>query len=280
MPITDYKITDIERDAVSVEKQRPDVMDPDADITKAWFDTYPDKIRAEHDSLIDYLGTMSTSFASSAAAATANKGSMTGFVPLGAIVELSMINGNTSANPTLSIDGVTHTITGMPTVAQVQANSVQIYRLVKTGASALTYTYIPDYVTEYGTRVSGYKYKIYASGVGNIDGNTYTPTITAASGTITTSSATASYIKIGRKVFVELNIIITTAGTGIGYLIATLPFQASNNIGCAGVETNYVLAIMASITAGESVIRISKYDATTIIGNTKDVRISFAYTTA
>lgn len=52
---------------------------------------------------------------------------------------------------------------------------------------------------------------------------TYTPTVTAGSGTFTTVSATGSSKTIGKTVFFHLAIIITTVGTASGQIIATLP---------------------------------------------------------
>lgn len=278
MPITDYKVTDIERDAVRMEG-KADPLNGTLAQNQAEFDEYPELVRDNLDGLCDYLATMSISYGSSAAAATANKGAMTGFVPLGAIIELSMTNGNTSANPTLSIDGVTHTITGMPTVAQVQANSTQIYRLVKTGATALTYTTVPDYIIEYGTRASGFKYKYYASGFGNIDGDTYTPTITSSVGTITSSSSACSWSKIGKRVFVDVRILINTAGTGTGYLKVTMPSTAIHTVGCGGVlnEGFSTFGYIDSATNG-GILFIGKYDSTSTIANGNSIYTQVSYT--
>jgi hypothetical protein len=54
----------------------------------------------------------------------------------------------------------------------------------------------------------------------------YTPTITAGTGTITTSSATGRYKQVGKTVRLQITITITTAGTGASNLIATLPVNA------------------------------------------------------
>lgn len=58
----------------------------------------------------------------------------------------------------------------------------------------------------------------------------YTPTVTAQSGTITTSSATGRYKQDGKTIIVQLDITITTAGTGSFGLIATLPVTAAANV--------------------------------------------------
>jgi hypothetical protein len=51
----------------------------------------------------------------------------------------------------------------------------------------------------------------------------YTPSITPGSGAITTVSATGRYCQIGKIIFVEMVITITTNGTGAGYILASLP---------------------------------------------------------
>jgi hypothetical protein len=55
---------------------------------------------------------------------------------------------------------------------------------------------------------------------------TYTPTVTASSGTLTTVTATGNYTKIGRQVTVNVSVTLTNAGTGSGALLVTLPFTA------------------------------------------------------
>lgn len=64
---------------------------------------------------------------------------------------------------------------------------------------------------------------------------TYTPTVTSSGGTITTVSATGRYRQIGKTVHLEIYVTITTAGTGIAQLKATLPINAAafNYVGIA-----------------------------------------------
>lgn len=58
--------------------------------------------------------------------------------------------------------------------------------------------------------------------------STYSPTVTSAIGTITTVGAVAARSKtIGKTVFVEADVTITTAGTGAGNLQVTLPTAAA-----------------------------------------------------
>lgn len=62
--------------------------------------------------------------------------------------------------------------------------------------------------------------------------STYTPTITSQTGTITTSSAGGRYKQLGKTVILQIDITITTVGTGAGSVIATLPFTAAANNYC------------------------------------------------
>jgi len=68
---------------------------------------------------------------------------------------------------------------------------------------------------------------------------TWTPTITAGSGTFTTVSAVGTYVKVGRIVHVFLTVTITTNGTAAVNVVATLPFTAASTSAVAvGRENN------------------------------------------
>jgi len=67
---------------------------------------------------------------------------------------------------------------------------------------------------------------------------TFTPAISAGAGSITASSATGSYTKIGNRVFYEVVLTITTNGTGATSLIFTLPFTAAQQHTPVGVNTS------------------------------------------
>lgn len=74
----------------------------------------------------------------------------------------------------------------------------------------------------------------------------YTPVITAGAGAFTTVSATGRYRKIGKLVFIQLTITITTNGSAAGGVLATLPFASVN---VAGVE--HILAGRAAAVSGK-----------------------------
>jgi len=63
-----------------------------------------------------------------------------------------------------------------------------------------------------------------ANNLDDYEEGVFTPTISASSGAITTSSASGTYTRVGRMVNATYDIIITTNGTGAGTLNATLPF--------------------------------------------------------
>jgi hypothetical protein len=65
---------------------------------------------------------------------------------------------------------------------------------------------------------------------------TYTPTVTAGSGTITAYTASGRYIKQGKHIHVQILVSISNNGTGAGLIQVTLPFAVANNsqapVGC------------------------------------------------
>lgn len=92
---------------------------------------------------------------------------------------------------------------------------------------------------------------------------TYTPSISSQSGTFTTVSATGRSKTIGKTVFVQIAVTVTTIGTAAGYISATLPTAAATNIyALAGVETTTGKGCRSIITSGSSATLITFYDNT------------------
>jgi hypothetical protein len=56
----------------------------------------------------------------------------------------------------------------------------------------------------------------------------YTPTILATSGTITSTTAKGQYLQIGKMMFVMIDVEITNAGSGAGGLNVSIPVSAVN----------------------------------------------------
>lgn len=70
---------------------------------------------------------------------------------------------------------------------------------------------------------------------------TWTPTVTAAAGAITSYTAQGSYTKIGNLVCATVIINITNKGTGLGALIASLPIApAVISVSGSSLETAVV----------------------------------------
>lgn len=85
-------------------------------------------------------------------------------------------------------------------------------------------------------------------------------TLAAQSGTLTTASATMRYKKIGKTVFYNINVSITTNGTGAGYLIVGgFPWTAAVSAAIAGYNGAGVSLVGAH--SGTSA-NLFKYDGT------------------
>lgn len=90
----------------------------------------------------------------------------------------------------------------------------------------------------------------------NLAWTSYTPTVTSASGTLTSASATGRYKQLGKTIFLEVDATVTTAGTGAGGLRVTLPF-ASANFNFTGAAYEYGV----SATSGAAIIRFAQSTA-------------------
>lgn len=164
MPLTSYVISDVERDAVSVALQN-DILTGTADQNKLVFDGYPELIRTNLDGLAGHLENITFYHEVTVSASTnAKTPAITAFVPIGAVIELVFTSGNTAAAPTISIDGVTHTISSLPTTAKLSDSANQTYRVQKTGANTLAFIQYPDYICEYGVESGGTRYEKWAGG--------------------------------------------------------------------------------------------------------------------
>ena len=107
----------------------------------------------------------------------------------------------------------------------------------------------------------------------------YTPTFTASSGTFTTISGSAKYIKIGKQVTVMFLITMTTVGTATGSILMTLPFTSNSNTAGAGRDTNGVGCTTYTVIGGTT-LSVVKYDATSMILNGRTIRGSLTYSVA
>ena len=106
----------------------------------------------------------------------------------------------------------------------------------------------------------------------------YAPVISPSTGAFTTASALGRYRLIGKTTFLSLNILITTNGTGAGFINVSLPNTAGAYCVLAGREINVVGFMQQLIlTPGQSIGAILKYDNTYPGGNGYRIIISGVY---
>lgn len=112
--------------------------------------------------------------------------------------------------------------------------------------------------------------------------NTWTPTVTSSSGTITSYTLVgANYTKIGRVVHINFAVTITNAGTGAGSLDVTLPFTngavIANGTGRENALTGYQL--QSRVNASSATMNIQTYANGTAIATNAQIRVSMTYFT-
>lgn len=111
----------------------------------------------------------------------------------------------------------------------------------------------------------------------------YTPTISSASGSFTTVSASGAYQTIGKTCIVSMTINITTSGTAGSPIYATLPFTGANRIQICGYgmevnSTGYMLK--GYLGASGQSLQITTYSNGSTIGNGYSVIMTIVYETA
>lgn len=80
---------------------------------------------------------------------------------------------------------------------------------------------------------------------------TYTPTVTAGSGTFTSVSATGRWRRFGRIIFWQTTITITTIGSAATSLIFTLPVAAVANQSLGWGIENAVNGMYVTVVSGD-----------------------------
>lgn len=188
------------------------------------------------------LNAATTYFLSTALAGTTSKGTFSGYVHLDSEIRIGFQNGNTASSPTISIGGVTYTLSGIPT----RGGSQQTFKFRKTDATTLTFVSLPDYVCE-NTSSGNWTYQIYASGKAEMWGM-----ITDASYAMTSAFA-------------------ATGGYYGPQLTATFPitFSATPYIQITTITPNMGWGMIASPTSSQTYYRgINRTSATgTIVSN-------------
>jgi hypothetical protein len=121
-------------------------------------------------------------------------------------------------------------------------------------------------VNDPGTPGSGIEVTVYSDTEQWV---AYTPTVSSASGTITSASATGRYKVRGRSILVQTTYTVFTAGTGAGGLRISLPFPvvvASPNvfIGAGYISQGGILMSALATSNGAECLR---YDGSTPIAS-------------
>lgn len=93
----------------------------------------------------------------------------------------------------------------------------------------------------------------------------WTPTVTASTGTLTSYTASGNYVKIGRQVTAYVDISITDNGTGATRIDFTLPFTAAGGIYTGAGRENNATGKMLQVAVGytaATTAAIHNYDNT------------------
>jgi hypothetical protein len=98
------------------------------------------------------------------------------------------------------------------------------------------------------------------------EAGTWVPTITASSGTLTTTAVTgAVYTRIGRQVTVKANIEVVDKGTASGFLLFSLPFTALDDFYVGVVVELKSAGLTGGCYTQSTVGVIYKYDWTGVV---------------
>lgn len=109
---------------------------------------------------------------------------------------------------------------------------------------------------------------------------TFTPAITASSGTITSFTlGTCNYTKVGRMVTVNFSVTITNAGTGAGALNVPLPFTNGAAIANGTGRENALTGaqLQSRVNASATDMNIQNYANATVIATSAQIRASMTY---
>ena len=110
---------------------------------------------------------------------------------------------------------------------------------------------------------------------------TWTPTVTAQTGTLTTTTSSGTYTKIGKAVTVNFRIDLVNAGTGAdGLFVSNFPFAAATSNTLSGA-TREDQAVGFNITGSyvNSTQMIFSRDTTTLIGTGRGFSCCITYLT-
>lgn len=174
-----------------------------------------------------YTSTEATKLAGIATGATANTGTVTSVNASGGTTGYSFTGGPVTTSGTLTLTGTPSALgtpatgtltncTGLPISTGVAGLGANVAAFLATPSSANLAAAVTD---EDGSGVLPFETT-----------GTWTPTASAASGTITAYTATGQYTKTGRVVTATFSVSITTNGTAAGALFVTLPFATNASL--------------------------------------------------
>lgn len=113
----------------------------------------------------------------------------------------------------------------------------------------------------------------------------YTPTVTATVGSITTYSAAGWYSQSGKTVVAQARVTITTVGTAAGTMVVTLPIVAATGtskewIGAALEGQTTGASGWASVLSGATAVNIRSYNFGTFFGSGNQIIFTVVYEVA
>jgi len=92
---------------------------------------------------------------------------------------------------------------------------------------------------------------------------TFTPTLAPQTGSFTTVAATGRYYQLGKLVFVNFGITITTNGTAAGYIDVSVPVAPNAILGHVGCGKNQLDSTSLNVKVVSTAnFRVRKYDGT------------------
>lgn len=178
-------------------------------------------------------------------------------VPSGTATESISCLGGANSGERVRAERFWHLSTNLPLRAYgtgtytVAAGPVNIYNLDTENGT-------PSPVVDTGATVF---WKKDVTALDDTPWQTYTPTLSASSGTLTSASANGLYIRRGNIVYIKVTITITTNGTAAGQLQFTVPIASTGSYGNAlhGFERALTgNAVVGFIDGGSSTVAYFK----------------------
>jgi hypothetical protein len=111
----------------------------------------------------------------------------------------------------------------------------------------------------------------------------FTPAVSAASGSYTTVTATGKYVKVGRLVTIRMRVSITTNGTASGAMfLGNIPFPTTDNNDFGGGTREDVSTGLGYVCSGQGTtsIYINRYDGAYGLGDGQGLTFCISYVAA